>query len=171
MRNKPLAYFITFTTYGTWLHGDSRSSVVVVDHSTKVIEPSEELCRSVRSQLKHPVVVLNERQRKVVLETIQRHCCLKEWHLIAVHVRTNHVHFVIQSDVTIEKVMKDIKAWCTRRLRESGMNVEKVWTRHGSTKFIFTREKLLEKIHYVVFEQGEPMACYLDEEFQERWII
>ena len=29
MWNKPLAYFITFTTYGTWLHGDSRGSMVL----------------------------------------------------------------------------------------------------------------------------------------------
>ena len=26
MRNFPLAYFITIRTYGTWLHGDERSS-------------------------------------------------------------------------------------------------------------------------------------------------
>jgi hypothetical protein len=26
MSKYPLAYFITFTTYGTWLHGDPRGS-------------------------------------------------------------------------------------------------------------------------------------------------
>jgi hypothetical protein len=25
--DRPIAYFITFTTYGTWLHGDERGSV------------------------------------------------------------------------------------------------------------------------------------------------
>ena len=102
MRNKPLAYFVTFTTYGAWLHGDSRSSVVVVNHSTRVIEPSVGLYRSVQSQLKHPMVVLDERQRKTVLETIQQHCRLKEWHLFAAHVRTNHVHIIVQSSEPIE---------------------------------------------------------------------
>ena len=27
MPDRPLAYFSTFTTYGTWLHGDERGSV------------------------------------------------------------------------------------------------------------------------------------------------
>ena len=27
MPDRPLAYFLTFTTYGTWLHGDGRGSV------------------------------------------------------------------------------------------------------------------------------------------------
>lgn len=170
MWNKPLAYFITFTTYGTWLHGDSRGSITVKDHSTKVVHPCAKLHQSVQSQLKHPTVVLDAIQRKIVLETICRHCILKNWNLLAAHVRTNHVHLLVQSNETAEKVMQDIKAWCTRRLRQSGMNIPKVWTRHGSTKYIFTHEKRLEKIHYVVFEQGEPMECYIDEAFRQRWI-
>jgi hypothetical protein len=28
MYSEPLAYFITFTTFGTWLHGDSRGFVL-----------------------------------------------------------------------------------------------------------------------------------------------
>ncbi len=166
MRDRPLAYFITFTTYGTWLHGDSRKSIIVKDRSTKVIEPSEGLYRSIKAQLKYSPIVLNSTRRKIALATIRKHCSLKKWSLFAAHVRTNHVHIIIQSTEPVEKVMKDIKAWCTRRLRESGLNAAKVWTRHGSTKYVFTEQKLLEKIHYVIFEQGSPMAYYLNQKYE-----
>lgn len=40
MMHKPLAYFLTFTTYGTWLHGDERKSIVVKNGIPRPIEPN-----------------------------------------------------------------------------------------------------------------------------------
>ncbi|MCK5920935.1 MAG: transposase, partial [Methylococcales bacterium] len=166
MYNKPLAYFITFTAYGTWLHGDSRKSIVVENHSTKLIEPQESFLRHEQQKLKHPVVMFDEKMRRAILEAIMERCLWKQWHLYAAHVRSNHVHVIVNSTDPIDKVMASLKAWATRKLRQSGYDFPKVWTRHGSTKYIFTREKMLEKIHYVVHEQGEMMAYYIDPEFE-----
>lgn len=48
--------------------------------------------------------------------------------------------------------MSDLKAWSTRRLRESGM-VEadrRVWTKHGSTRYLFDQSSVERAVDYVV---------------------
>jgi len=60
----------------------------------------------------------------------------------------------------------EFKAWATRALREGGYAMEKVWTKHGSTVYLFEPEKVKEKVHYVVYEQGDMMEYYLDEELR-----
>ena len=110
--------------------------------------------------------MFDEKMRRAILEAIMERCLWKQWHLYAAHVRSNHVHVIIHSTEPIDKVMSSLKAWATRKLRQSGYNLPRVWTRHGSTKYIFTRAKLIEKIRYVVHEQGELMAYYIDPAFE-----
>ena len=167
MYNKPLAYFITFTAYGTWLHGDPRQSVLVENHSTKLLRPQESFVKHEEQKLKYPVVKFDEKMRFVIFESIMERCVYKQWHLYAAHVRSNHVHIVVNSDEPIGKVMIALKARGTRRLRQSGFNLPKVWTHHGSTKYIFTKAKLIEKIRYVIYEQGDMMAHYIDPAFEQ----
>ena len=163
MYNEPLAYFLTFSTYGTRLHGDERESVIVKDRSTKLIGRNDALQLYERDLMKFPAVAFNESQREIVLDTITKHCGIKNWRLFAVHVLINHVHVIVKSNEDPDKVMADLKAWATRKLRETGHDFEKVWTKHGSTKYVFTGDKLKEKVHYVIYEQGEMVTYYLDE--------
>jgi len=61
----PLAYLISFRTYGTWLHGDPRGSVDRRTHNkygTPKIPPKLRLINAERSQLKHPPVKLDAYQ-------------------------------------------------------------------------------------------------------------
>ena len=81
------------------------------------------------------------------------------------HVRSNHAHVIVKSNEKPDKVMYDLKAWATRKLREAGDNFDTVWTRQGSTKYIFKADKLRAKVHYVIYEQGEMMAYYLEDKF------
>jgi hypothetical protein len=164
MWNKPIAYFLTFTTYGTWLHGDPRKSIVIRNHATEQIEGSDAFLRHGETHLKHAPFTMDADCRKIVLETICTHCALKKWTLFAVHVRSNHVHVVAASNVPPGKVLADLKAWCTRRLRQSGCDQMKFWTKHGSTLYIFNHVNLREKVRYTAFEQGEPMDYYISEE-------
>ena len=105
-------------------------------------------------------------QRGIVLDTIIDHCLIKQWKLWAVHVRSNHVHLLLRTDDKIELVMKGVKSWATRNLRKAGCDIPKVWATGGSKRYVFTHEKLKEKIHYVIHEQGEMMQYYLQEDFQ-----
>lgn len=87
---------------------------------------------------------------------------------MAIHVRPQHLHAVIHGTATPEKMFVDLKAYCTRRLRESGLlNAdEKVWTKHASTRYLWTEESVRQAMHYVVNEQGTaieppPFQCEL----------
>jgi len=167
MYKKPLAYFITFTTYGTWLHCDSRGSVIIERHTPKQLIPSEHFYLHQQQQLKYPCVALDAVQRKIVLQTVISHCTIKNWRLYAAHIRSNHVDILAASDEKADKVMNELKAWATRKMRQAHYTMPKVWTQHGSTQFVFTQSKLKEKARYIICEQGEKMEYYYDEFLSE----
>lgn len=67
-------------------------------------------------------------------------------------VLSNHVHVVITApDISPEDVMKLIKAKATMRLRKAGFVgfEEKIWTQHGSTKYLFDENALQTVCEYV----------------------
>ena len=167
MYNNPIAYFITFSTYGTWLHGDPRSSVMRFNGGSKRLDDQPNLYAYHHTQLSSKPVILDAAQRQVVQEKIIKHCDIRRWRLFALHVRTNHVHIVVKADKSIDQVSNELKGWPKRILGEQGFKFPKVWTGGSSKVFIFTENKLKEKIHYVVYEQGEMMAYYIDEAYRK----
>ena len=114
-------------------------------------------------RLKHQSVFLNSRQRRLVLEAIIEHSKVKNWKLWAVHVQNNHVHAIISASQTADTVMVQLKAWATRKLREAGFNMQKVWTKHGSTRYLNRLESLQQKIEYVIYGQGKFAEYYIGE--------
>ena len=70
----PLAYLITFRSYGTWLHGDSRGSVDRFHnrYGTPRLPPNDRWRKYNRDLLKHLPVKLRNRQRAVVEKAIAR---------------------------------------------------------------------------------------------------
>lgn len=168
-----LAYFITFSTYGTWLHGDERGSV---DRKHNV---AGEVLLPADTELKHTREVLmteseyrmDSEDRETVLAAIHQHAQFRGWSLLAAHVRTNHVHIVVVSEAKPERVMTEFKAYASRALNKySGGGKRNHWTRHGSTRWLKTEESVRRAIEYTVDEQGEPMAVYhaRDEERNPR---
>lgn len=160
----PHAYFLTFTTYGNWLPGDKRLSVNRKKNviATPKTEPNIQLHETAVQNQKQQTIKFNARQRTIVLNTTQSVCKHYEWMLLAAHIRSNHVHIVVQSDKSPEFVMKQIKAYCTRHLRKDDTFFvnQTVWTRHGSTRYIWESCKLFPVMKYVIEEQGDKMACY-----------
>src|SRR5688500_4974930 len=119
--SEPLAYLITFRTYGTWLHGDERGSIDRKNNTYKspLLPANGPLQNAEKSRLQNAPAVLNHEQREVIHRTIQDVCDHRGWELHELNVRTNHVHAVISAGNPPEKVMNDFKSWATRRLRES----------------------------------------------------
>ncbi len=69
--DNPLAYFITWTVYGTFLQGDNRWWRKRGSGS----QPSQPLLEQWhRERLKHEIILLNESHRGIVEKAIQRHC-------------------------------------------------------------------------------------------------
>jgi REP element-mobilizing transposase RayT len=164
MRDAALAYFITFSCYGAWLHGDVRGSVDGAHNAPTepFLPPDAVRERAERERLEPNPYRLNQGCRMVVLQTIQEVCAHRAWTLLAVHVRETHVHVVVSGQAAPERMMNDFKAYATRRLRESGMDrgERRHWTRHGSTRYLWTDERVRAAIHYTLYEQGRPMEVF-----------
>ncbi|MCB9840759.1 MAG: transposase [Phycisphaeraceae bacterium] len=148
-------YLITWTTYGTWLHGDDRESVSAKQTTagTPKVAPNGALRRHQQATMREPAFTLDEAQRLAVDEVVRFHCTHRGWTLHAINVRTNHVHGVVSAPTPPERVMGEFKAWATRRLRERGTARERLWSRHASTRWIDTDASLHRAIEYVTNEQ------------------
>src|SRR6266852_3555939 len=88
----PLAYLISFRSYGTWLHGDERGSIDRFHNRYK----SPYLLPNDRWR-KYNAQRLKAKQRRSVETAIRETCAIRNWYLHAVSVRTNHVHSVVSA--------------------------------------------------------------------------
>jgi len=104
---------------------------------------------------------LDARSREVVGQAIREHAEFKRWTLLAISVRSNHVHLLIRAGEPPERVMTACKAWATRALRSEGtVSPEgRVWTRHGSTRWINDRESLDAAYKYITRAQEGLIAA------------
>ena len=59
---------------------------------------------------------LDATRREAVLAAVVERCLDRHWNLLAAHVRTNHVHIVIEADVRPERIMNDLKSYASRCL-------------------------------------------------------
>ena len=162
-----LAYFITFHTYGTWLHGTSKGmGSVDLEHNSygeEYIAPDAQRENESREAMAQPAYILRSaEEREVVCNAIINLCQERSWNLLAVHVRTNHVHTVVQGDRDPGRMMSDMKARASRALTRAGCDDanRRRWTRHGSTLHLFDEEAVADKIDYTLNRQGAKMAWY-----------
>ena len=112
----PLAFFVTWTIYGSHLQGD----VSGWRRRRKGEQPPQpQLAEWHRARLKHCVLLLSSEQRAVVTHECERHCDFRGWHLWAVTARSNHVHAVVTAAGYSGATIRDqLKANGTRGLRE-----------------------------------------------------
>lgn len=163
----PLAYFLTWTTYGTWLPGDERGWV----RRGKGFQlPDPIIQEKAAEKMTEPSCLLDSDQRLIVEETIRRHCKLRRWELHAVSCRSNHVHVIVAAGVKPKAIRDQFKAWCTRKLKERQIATEgatsarsankghqreltspreKWWTEKGSIRHVMDQESLEAVILYV----------------------
>jgi REP element-mobilizing transposase RayT len=152
----PLAYLLTWTTYGSWLHGDERGWVQSGQPGIQAPDSGRQV--NVCMRMTEQAVVLNDSQRSLVERTIREVCQFRKWIVYAINVRSNHVHVVLSADLPPEQVLSQLKAWCSRRLSEqaglpakedSRNGRKRWWTEHGSTKWINDENYLQNAIRYV----------------------
>lgn len=155
--SEPLAYFLTFTTYGTRLSGDDRCSVDRNHNTfgTRRIAPDQSYVGYARKLQKHESVVFSQDQRSAVDAAIRERCMFAQWELHALNVRTNHVHVVVTAPMAPELVMNSFKTWATRRLRHQALLAAdaKIWARHGSTRYVRDEAGLAAVCEYTLERQ------------------
>jgi len=155
--SRPVAYFLTWHTYGSWLHGDTRGSVDRNHNIYKqpILGKDEPRRRGESKHLRFSPVTLDERQRGVVEKAVREICEFRGWEMYAVAVRSNHVHVVLGAgDWTHspEIMLSQLKSRATRRLREEFLVSEdaSLWVRHGSTRYLWNTKSVLAASQYVM---------------------
>jgi REP element-mobilizing transposase RayT len=156
----PCAYLLTFRTFGTWLHGDKRYSVGRLNHNKygePKIQPSVPLMETMAEKTKQSPVVLDKSQRNLVVEAITEVCRFRNYGLKALNARTNHVHSVVSAQIKPEKIVNDLKAYSTRKLRHQWMieATDKVWSRGASTRYLWKPRHVEAAIDYVLYCQED----------------
>ncbi len=158
--DRPLAFFLTWTCYGTWLHGDGRGSVDDMRNTPGAAVRPVDAGRvaSERRAMTGLAVTLDERGRGIVAAAILECCTHRGWEILALNARSNHVHVVVSAVERPESVMGTCKAWGTRRLRDAGIvaATQAVWTRHGSTRYLWKEADVAAALAYV--EEGQDVS-------------
>jgi REP element-mobilizing transposase RayT len=149
----PITYFITWTTYGTWLPGDARGWRKTRRGGQLPQPRLETWCRE---RLTECDVLLNESQRGMVEDVCREHATIRGWILHAVNARCNHVHLAVTADKGPKVVRDQFKANATRVLRQQpdGLLKEKIWTRGGDCEIIDGDDELERVIEYITAAQG-----------------
>jgi REP element-mobilizing transposase RayT len=167
-------WLLTWTTYGSWLPGDSRGFVsrrrvrgggseihntpdtpydsclpVLVDHA--------------RSRLKGEPIRLNTPQAMTVRQQLEETSIYRGWTIRAGAVMANHVHLVVEVPATTATtdLLRDFKAYASRSLTDrfdrpvSGT----WWTASGSCRHLPSDESLYRAIAYVQ-QQEYPLTVW-----------
>ncbi|MEP7148278.1 MAG: transposase [Acidobacteriota bacterium] len=155
----PLAYLLTFRTFGTWLHGDSRWSVGRSRRSpreSKLIQPNVPLNEKMADEMNQAPVILNKNQRDAVELAISEVCENRGYSLRAVNARTNHVHSVVTAQIKPERIINTFKAYSTRKLRDANLFPRdlRVWSCGRSRRYLWKPRNVLAAIDYVLYSQG-----------------
>ena len=162
----PLAYLISFRTYGTWLHGDDRGSI---DRShnrygSPYLAANRNWQAFNKQNLKTKPLILDTRQRKSVKVAIVETCGIRKWSLLASNVRTNHVHVVVTANRLPGRVLNALKANATRQLRADGLwaHCFSPWADKGSTRLLWNEQSVAKAVEYVLDGQGGELPDFDD---------
>ena len=161
----PLAFLITFRTYGTWLHGDERGSVNRFRNQYKSprLPPEKKWRETNVRRLTREIVTLGAAQRHCVEAATRETCEIRSWHLHAINVRTNHVHSVVSiGEKKPEIALNAFKANATRRMRKNGCWQDTVspWADKGSKRYLWNEESIARAVDYVINGQGDDLPDF-----------
>lgn len=168
-------YFLTWHTYGTWLHGDEAGSVDASSNrfgASRLAADPQRFQRE-HAMLRNPPVVLSPDARATADEVMRQHCAIRKWDLRALNVRSNHVHVVVANPtIDPEPIVKQLKEWATRRLRERKFAgpCQLVWADHASTIYLYEDGSLDAKIRYVNEMQDDPPEGHGRQDWKAKYL-
>ena len=158
-------WFLTWTTYGTWLPGDTRGFVSNAwdgsnswPRNNRPGTPSDRdiplLAHMARQNLAGPPIRLTQSQADELLVQFTETANCRRWQLLAVAIMANHCHIVlgVPGDPEPAQLLRDLKSYGSRRLnlRFGKPRAETWWTESGSRRKLPTHESVLAAIKYVL---------------------
>jgi len=100
-----VTYLITFVCCGRHLHGCESGSVDQAHNTpgTPTLETDHARAAAERERMDQAPYDLDEIRRDAALKAIQQVCARRGWGLLAAHVRSNHVHTVVEAEAPPER--------------------------------------------------------------------
>ena len=124
-----------------------------------LLRPSIPLVNYGKRIMTHTEASLDRSESFLVLNAIRETCAFRHWTLLAVHVRSTHVHVVVDGIAEASCAIRDFKAYASRTL--NGEGVRRRWARGGNARLLRDSRALRAAVRYVVDCQGPPMAAYV----------
>jgi len=161
--SEAIGVLLTFPTYGTHLHGADTSSVSRNHRNwgSPTLPSNPAWQDQARRLMAEPEFMLGAHDRKLVLTSIIDACSYRAWHLFCVHIRTNHLHAVLKTDLPVDRAVTYMKARATFVLKTYHPNRQRFWTKHGSTRYLWNRASMAAALGYVMNQQGSRMESWM----------
>ena len=88
---KTLGYFVTWTTYGSWLQGEKKGYV----KDGNVLQENPNLRKANIKSMAGKKIILNNKQKEIVRESVLNEAEKTGQKTLALAVCSNHVHIVL----------------------------------------------------------------------------
>ena len=155
--DQTIRYFITWTTYGTWLPGDERGWRTR-DESGKLAQPF--LKKWCETKLTEKPFLMERIHRKKVERKCEEHAEHRSWDLPAVKACSNQVHLAVEvgDGYGPKKVRDQFKANATNCLKRGVDSIArtKFWTKGGDVEVINSDEDW-ESVQIYILEAQDRM--------------
>jgi len=160
MDDVPLAYHITFGTYGTRLHGDPRGTI---DRSMNRpgdpivgADPAPWLRES--RAMRFPPVVLTPDQRRFVEAAVPEVCTKGGWTHLASSAGEDHAHVLLSTAAHGAAVRRWLKRWLGERLsaRWPLSDGQTWWAEGGSVKWVWKADYFDNVYEYIRAQRATP---------------
>jgi len=156
----PLAYHITFGTYGARLHGDEKGTVDRRTNvpGTPVVGEIDARRRIEMDRMRFPPVFLTAEQRRHAEAVIPEICTRGGWTHHVSAAGPDHVHVVLTTDRDGQKVRHWLKRWLGESLSARWRLIvgQSWWAEGGSVKRIWENRYFREAVEYVRNQRATP---------------
>ena len=156
MNDCPLAYHVTFGTYGTRLHGDPKGTVdrSMNQYGDPIIGANPDRWIRETGLLRFAPVILSPSLRQYAESSITLICQTGNWIYHIAAAGEDHIHVLLTADAVGTEVRKWFKRWLGEKLSEKWPlpKGQSFWTEGGSVKWVW-KEDYFHNIHRYISRQ------------------
>jgi len=167
-------WFLTWTTYGTWLPGDSRGFVSpkfegdVPERRNNVVgtpydQGRPELRTLALSKLVGEPVWLSGDHANILRQQFEETAKYRSWTVVAGAIMSNHIHLVVgvSGDPDPSNLLRDFKSYGSRALNRLFPKPASTtwWTEQGSKRKVQDQRHLDRVVNYVL-KQANPLMVW-----------
>ena len=171
-------WFLTWTTYGSWLPGDPRGFVSPVPTTTGTTaihnvpgtpydanRPALHQWASTR--LQGEPILLTLEQALAIADQFRETALHRAWLLVAFAVMATHVHLVVgvEGDPEPETILRDFKSYASRTLNRRWKRPPSGtwWTESGSKRKLPNEAAILAAKQYVLTQRSPLVVWSMDD--------